>query len=734
MLISISGSQHTMRSNPYYVFSKTQSQFSMTEKDAFLVHHLNHPRATYQINWNGQVLSFLNHHISIYSEYEEGTGPKSLYHYTAYFGDYVVHVYFDKERNKSNPYIKHLPNDEQLKNPMEILTETEHDTIHSLLDRFVTPHMDNLIISHKKTQQNLRQTYHEQLKDIHTILFDHAAQVEENLLKLSSLIELGHRLKDICFNTEENKSIRSLEKQYAALKNAKDEKDKPISIAHPINDEEIEISEEISSQKIEYLFTSPPKKSQSAEFKVNIDTEYTKITALLAHYETLKFTEWSAKTETLNQALDLINTLSITMDDQDTDFEVCIKLETLRHDVMKKGSTLLYLMLSSRSMENKLQDIGQRLKVFSSYISIDELGILLQKGNTKAFLFMLEHTTASVNGKIEDSYFIEVCYKHNNIDCFKALLKKKANILFTNSEGIPFAHQILTQSVDDPFRIALITHAHDLKFHSKHFYSNIISMLEEKLLDPHLTSPEIATLRRSIEIYTIAKNSDIKADRFNQLALTESLKVGLKFNPNTMNQVREMPEYRQKLERILLLDKEIKDLAKKARLKKSLTAAGSRHAARTNQTINASEQFTRILESFDPTMVLSSMDNFIVYLQKSRDLVQYVITPPKTNKQKKEYEKLHTEVQEMEKILDIKSIEELSALKSEIADLVLNMNSSADILMDAMRILNKSLGMFNVKLSNKVDTNPELDFWKTAMSEEETLAHAGTESKNANAI
>ncbi len=549
-----------MKPNPLYYFLYDQNAVDVIYKLGYIMVSLSEPKIRPTICLEGRNAQFSDHHLSIHEAYEEGTQYNSLFHYTANFDGFVVHVYFNRNGEQSEAYFKEKTED--YKAIAQPLPEAEKAMIDQLMLNFSTPMGHRLNELHADKIKALSTPYYQGLLEIRDRLFDQTMDVDGNLSIMRNLIDLGESLNRINYHTREHRvSLIYLKKQHAGILKLKDAIVSDISDASPLTSAFADEAHD-NADMIEPIYQKFKSAVQKPEENVDLlcqsfETSYDKINTHIQSYDTLPFNDFSGKVKILDDASPALLHLLIEAESL-MGFDPALihnpmvlyksgpGLDFLFNACKNKGTLLLTLCLLST--KERLQTFGTHLTDYASFVSSDCVDSALRKGNVDALFYLIKHGSVAINRHQvtfagEKTMLSLVCgaYRLGQLECFAGLIKHNANVFVLYEDELPLAHTLFNLPVSNPYRQAFIEHSPYFPDKTSQFFSIIMPMLQDKLLfDSKLTPKQRAELNHSLALYEmIIESGNITAS--SKGVTRQATQLSQRLDQNVLEDLRASP-------------------------------------------------------------------------------------------------------------------------------------------------------------------------------------------------
>lgn len=616
-----------MKPNPLYFFLNNQSKLSTVKKADYLMVLLKTPNMDARIQFEGQTVTLISHHLSVYNEYDEGVGFSSLYHYTAEFDAYVVHVYFDKDGERSEPFIKEKTS--AYKALPEYLPAAEKSIINQLIDTHLHPVIYRINASHTQLISETSRDYFNGLKEIYDLLFDESTDTTTNLAKISHLIESGESLKQLSYHFKGTASLDHLKKQFFGINLFKEQATISSDIGPSVkNNIPVEINDTILQEIITDI-PAPPIQNVT-NLCEDFEKNYNHVTDLFTEYDKLLFNQLDAKNAILKEVHSLIADLFANsqvllkldpslINKPDILIKAGIGLDYLFSTYEERGTLLLTLCLMSSA--ERINQFGIDLSNCAKFIKLDCIDASIRKGNLAALTYLINHNVVAIKhhhvamDKNQSRLLPLICaaFELKQYDCFLLLLKHNADIFALYENNLPLAHTLINLPVHNPYRLAVIENTPYFPNKSGQFYSLLASSIRIKLSEKMLSNEEKMSLQESLSFYEEFKK-DGNGHCVSKKSQKTSVELLKKMNPDVCNDLFKSPHYRNKLLELQQLSKKFSNILKNQHQENKFKTQSSLFLNEVNQAIDKNHVFKENLYNMDEETILAGMDTYIQQL------------------------------------------------------------------------------------------------------------------------
>ena len=732
-----------MKPNPLYFFLCAQQSIDVIHKAGYIMVPLKGPDIKPTIQMEGQKVNFISHHLSMHDTYDEGTQYNSLYHYTANFDGFVVHVYFNRDGEQSDAYFKEETLD--YKPIAQRLPDGEKVTIDQLMLNFSAPMIHRFTVLHADKINKLRSLYYQGLSEIRTRLFEHTMDMDGNLAKISDLIPVGESLKKISYRTRENHiSLGYLQKQHSAILNSKvivsPDTSEPRLLRSGAHDSTPPLNSnsrgsvtpaEVEKTVADISESSVPEAQENAQrLYQSFEASYDQVNALIQSYDTLLFNDFSGNIKILEEATPTLLDLLIAaeslmqldtalMNNPVVLYKAGPGLDCLFHACQTKGTLLLTLCLLSTN--ERLRTFGRHLAYYAQFVSTDCVDSALRKGNVDALSYLVNHGVVEINRhqvniNSDKPMLSLICaaYQLGQLECFVELLKHNASVFALHDDELPLAHTLFNLPIGNPYRQAWIDHSPYFPDKTSQFFSIITPIVQAKLLfDPHLTSEKRRELALSLELYeVIVQGGSITAS--SKRITSQATQIAQRLDQTVLEKLRKSPEYVDRMRKTMHLSSQLSQILKKQKQESRFKSQSSLFFKNVNQQLDDSEFLQQQLHAMSKEQILQSMDANIAQLE---DFIfvwtnQGKVLPKKTAK-----------------LLDA-AVERIQAMQQRSDPGVVNkkLTQLISLLDDAAKLFATAGENFSkIAVAAQIDEEErELDFWDVAGSkaEESETAYA----------
>ena len=651
-----------MRPNPLFYYLQCYQRQLITPRLGYLMVSLSNPLVTPSIQIKDREMTFTSNHISVYETYDEGTGYNSLYHYTANFDGFVVHVYFDRNGQQSDAYIKE--ESQEFKSTAELLPQSEKTIIQDLLAQVALPVLDQLNKLHTNQITELSKSYYQGLKDLYTRLYDESMNVEDNRGAITRLIELGEALHHISYNhRERNLSLPYLKKQFHALSKTLENMKIDAVEDSQVNSFSEEASEDVclaqNDTTVVAILAKEAKCSAglmsceaTRQLYQDFETSYDRIEALINSYDALLFSDFQKKISILHQStatladllaqVEMFNLADpVVTPGQNLLHKAGLGLDYLFHNCETKGTLLLTLILSSS--KERLDMYGPSLSNYSRFVSSDCIDSTIKKGKFHALKYLMDDGLLDVNRycvkltpDARPLSMICIAYQLNHLEMFIGLVRLNANLFSVYQDDLPLAHTLYNLPLNNPFRQGMIEHSAYYREKTGDFFSSLTRMIRNKLsCTVALPTEKQEELSHLLDLYETLK--DFGPSAVSKQALRQAHQITQQFDQSVFEKLKKSPEYIFKLNTIKHLYKQFFQILRRQHQESRIQADNNRVLANINKQLEENTHLQQCMQGISAEQIVKGMDMNISQLE---DYI-FVLNnrnKPLSKKKKKQYD------------------------------------------------------------------------------------------------
>jgi len=696
-----------MKHNPLYSFLSEHRDPRIVSKSGYYMIALSNPRVKPMLQLDGGSHALLDHHISAYEKYEDGTNYNSLYHYTAKFGNYIVHIYFDDKDNHSEPYFKE--DTDAYKAISELVPESEKAMLNGLVMEFSGPMIHHIRTLHTSAKEARQKEYNTSLDALYERLYDRSEDLNGNLEHISALLLLGESIKRLSFQQQITPSMAYLERQKNSILKALEIQAEAKTYDHVPPQVPLvrELSHDEQMQALDLAaLRATELASQREEAQRVIDLfegQFTEFQATLQRFDHLLFSDFLGKVRELSKLQSLYGDLLFSseavasmdsglMANPNVKHKAGLGVDAMYSKMQTRGVTLLDVCLSSDKL---IQAYGSSLTRFADQVHLNNVDAALRKGQVQVLLYLLKYRDVAMNSyqvtfasSKSPLPMIFAAYELNQFDCFEALLKQNANPLVVY-DGLPLAHTILSLPLVNPFRVSFIHHCPMYIQNPKALFSVITALVRIKLTDSDLSLEHKESLEQQMAFYELGKQS--KAGQLGSKRVTRySLEIAKNFNQEMYEKFRTSPEFLRRLKSITKSQDELAALLKKEHSESTFKSQSSRAMGHMHSMLS-NEGLRQALNAMTKEDLLESLDKEIEVI----DAYIYVWTNQGKAPQKKRDKQLKIELEkitqynnrmnppalETEQRLRLQAIEErMRQIRESLLDSISELTSAFDMI------------------------------------------------------
>lgn len=615
--------------NLFYHFLLTAQPADMVTKNGYLMIELKNPKITQNIQINDKNLSFISHHLRVSEHYEEGTGPLSLYHYTAQFTGHSVHIYGDINGNYSEIYYTEI--DDEYKSTTNILPQKMIPIIKQLMDDYGLPISQYWIEQYQLQGKNLADNYNQEIARINQFLYDNNADVEHCRHTLQALIETGQEL-NARFNNKYKYSQRNLKAKLDALEASQNRRmlnvDTATTPPTPATEQEdvlgsIPTLEQHAQTHQEVAYnTYIDFQDQYKHFKKQVDNlkGAKGIESKVAHIEEIDRLLPSLRFE----ADQLLDTQIRYLDNSKKTkvLETCAELEQLSTEFKQIATKLLSIIIHAQDL-NRLRLYGSRLQAHAADLPQTQIQTVLKNGSLEFLLYLLNHSPIKVNfyhlqvneHSSETISLLAASYHYQQLECFIALLKRGANVFTRFEEEMPLAYTLETLEHVNPYRKALHEHSNYFPARQNQFFSNLASIVENRLnSDLNLTPETRDKLTNELELFR-ASTASSNIPLSNRSTVRTTQQISQHVDPEVMTELKLNPHYRRKLKEQMDLSARVIKEMERQRLGRRFKGLISIDLKDLNALISENQYIQEQMKGIKIEQILDLMDTNISRLE-----------------------------------------------------------------------------------------------------------------------